>query len=96
MQTSHQTRKSKVGYQFVKSVRLASRLPGEKEIDRLLKRSPKQKLVFDLLQQKEINLSELETLIPGGRSALRGLKEKNWWQFLPRKKNGKLLFLKAR
>jgi len=76
LQTSHQTRKSKVGYQFVKSVRLASRLPGEKEIDRLLKRSPKQKLVFDLLQQKEINLSELETLIPGGQSALRGLKEK--------------------
>jgi len=86
LQTSHQTRKSKVGYQFVKSVRLASRLPGEKEIDRLLKRSPKQKLVFDLLQQKEINLSELETLIPGGQSALRGLKEKKLVEVFTEKK----------
>ena len=86
LQTSHQTRKSKVGYQFVKSVRLASRLPGEKEIDRLLKRSSKQKLVFDLLQQKEINLSELETLIPGGQSALRGLKEKKLVEVFTEKK----------
>ena len=89
LQTSHQTRKSKVGYQFVKSVRLASRLPGEKEIDRLLKRSPKQKLVFDLLQQKEINLSELETLIPGGQSALRGLKEKKLVEVFTEKKERK-------
>ena len=54
----------KAGYQLVKSVRLASSLPDEKEIERLLKRSPKQKLVFDLIRQRAINLPELQTQIP--------------------------------
>jgi primosomal protein N' (replication factor Y) (superfamily II helicase) len=74
---SHQTRKSKVGYQFFKSARLISPLPDEETIKNLLKRSPKQKLVFDFLRQKEINLSDLETRIPGSKSALRSLKDKN-------------------
>jgi primosomal protein N' (replication factor Y) (superfamily II helicase) len=76
LDASHQTRKSKVGYQFFKLVRLVSPLPEEVEVERLLKRSPKQKLIFDLLRQKQISLSELEVQIPASSSALRGLKEK--------------------
>jgi len=76
----------KVGYQLVKSVRIASDLPTEEEIEQLLKRSPKQKSVFNLVRQKEIHLTELETLIPGGKSALRGLKEKKLVEVFTEKK----------
>lgn len=86
LNASHHTRKSKIGYQFFKSARLANPLLKEEEIDRLLKRSPKQKLVFDLLRQKPINLTELETRIPGGKSSLRSLKEKNLIEVFTEKK----------
>ena len=76
----------KAGYQLVKSVRLANSLPDEKEIERLLKRSPKQKSVFDLIRQGEINLSELKTRIPASDSALRALKEKNLVEVVTGKK----------
>ncbi len=76
----------KAGYQLVKSVRLASSLPDEKEIERLLKRSPKQKSVFDLIRQKEINLPELQTRIPKSQAALRSLKEKQLVEVYTEKK----------
>jgi primosomal protein N' (replication factor Y) len=75
-----------VGYQFIKSVRLASPLPDKKEIEHLLKRSPKQKLVFDLIRQKEITLAELQTQIPKSQAALRGLKEKKLVKIFTEKK----------
>jgi primosomal protein N' (replication factor Y) (superfamily II helicase) len=77
LQASHHTKRSKVSHQFLKSVRVASTLPDEQEIDRLLKRSLKQRSAFDLIRQKEINLTELETQVPGSKAALRSLKEKN-------------------
>ncbi len=86
LNTSHTTRKSKIGYQFFKSVRPANPISKEEEIEHLLKRCPKQKLVFDLLKQKEISLSELESRIPGSKSALRGLKEKNLIEVFTEKK----------
>ncbi len=75
-----------VGYQFIKSVRLASPLPDKKEIEHLLKRSPKQKLVFELIRQKEITLAELQTQIPKSQAALRGLKEKKLVKIFTEKK----------
>ena len=81
----------KTSYQLVKAVRLASNLPTEEEITDLLKRSPKQKSVFDLVRQKEINLAELETLIPGGKSALRSLKEKKLVEVFTEKKERQAL-----
>ncbi len=76
LQASHQTKRSKVGHQFLKSVRVSCTLPDDQEIDRLLKRSPKQRSTFDLIRQKEINLTELETQAPGSKATLRSLKEK--------------------
>ena len=76
LNASHQTRQSKVGYQFSKAVRLVNPLPAETEIETLLKRSPKQKSVFELIRQKEINLADLEAQAPGSKAALRNLKEK--------------------
>ncbi|MBC8288649.1 MAG: primosomal protein N' [Nitrospinae bacterium] len=86
LKASHQTRKSKVGHQFIKSVRLANPLPDDKEIALLLKRSPKQKSVFDLIKQKEISLPELQTRIPKSQAALRSLKEKNLVEVFTEKK----------
>ena len=80
------TRKSKIGYQFLKVARPVNPLPEEKEIEDLLKRSPKQKLVFDLIRQKEINLPELQTHIPKSQAALRSLKEKNLIEVFTEKK----------
>ncbi len=76
LDASHQTRRSKVGYQFLKSVRLATTLPDDEEIARLLKRSPKQKTVYELIKKREINLAELETQVPGSKAMLRSLQEK--------------------
>ncbi len=86
LEASQRIRKSKVGHRFVKTVRLSNPLPGENEIGRLLKRSPKQKEVFDLIRQKEIPLPELQTQIPRSQAALRGLKEKNLVEIFSRKK----------
>jgi primosomal protein N' (replication factor Y) (superfamily II helicase) len=86
LDASNQTRKSKVGYQFFKLVRLTNPLPDVEKIEHLLKRSPKQKLIFDLLSKKEISLSELETRIPASASALRGLKEKKLAEVITEKK----------
>jgi primosomal protein N' (replication factor Y) (superfamily II helicase) len=80
------TRKSKIGYQFLKVARPVNPLPEEKKIEALLKRSPKQKLVFDLIRQKEINLPELQTQIPKSQAALRSLKEKNLIEVFTEKK----------
>jgi primosomal protein N' (replication factor Y) len=86
LDATHQTRKSKVGYQFIQAVRPARLLPGEKEIEQLLKRSPKQKSVFDLIMQGEIALPELQTRIPKSQAALRSLKDKNLVEIFTEKK----------
>jgi primosomal protein N' (replication factor Y) len=86
LDASHHTKTSKVGYQFIKSVRPTSPLPDEEKIESLLKRSPKQKLLFDLIKKKEISLPELQTKIPKCQAALRGLKEKNLVEIFTDKK----------
>ncbi len=66
----------KASYQLIKSVRRVDPLPDEEKIEHLLKRSPKQKALFDLIRQREISLAQLKTQIPENASALRALKEK--------------------
>ncbi|MZH01916.1 MAG: primosomal protein N', partial [Nitrospinae bacterium] len=75
-----------VSHQLVKYVRIATVLPDGNEIERLLKRSPKQKLVFDLVKLKKISLLELQTQIPKSHAALRGLKDKNLIEVFTEKK----------
>ena len=75
-----------VSHQLVKYARLAPAMPDEGEVERLLKRSPKQKLVFDLIKQKEISLPELLTQIPKSQAALRSLREKNLIEVFTEKK----------
>ena len=75
-----------VSHQLVKYARLVPAIPDESEVEQLLKRSPKQKLVYDLIKQKEISLPELQTQIPKSQAALRSLKEKNLVEIVTKKK----------
>jgi primosomal protein N' (replication factor Y) len=68
--------KSTVGYQFLKTARLKSDLPKSEQIEQLLKRSPKQKQVYDLLLKGEVGTADLESQVKGSAAALRSLKEK--------------------
>lgn len=75
-------RKSKVGYQFIKTARLVQNLPKPEQVEELLKRSPKQKLVYDQLLTCEINTSDLEKKVKGSAAALKSLKEKGLAEIL--------------
>jgi primosomal protein N' (replication factor Y) (superfamily II helicase) len=68
--------KSTVGYQFIKTARLKSDLPEPVEIEQLLKRSPKQKQVYDCLIQGAIGTIDLEKKVKGSAAILRSLKDK--------------------
>ena len=68
--------KSTVGYQFIKTARLKSDLPEPLEIEQLLKRSPKQKQVYDSLIQGAIGTIDLEKKVKGSAATLRSLKDK--------------------
>jgi primosomal protein N' (replication factor Y) len=68
--------KSTIGYQFLKTARLKPNLPKHEEIEQLLKRSPKQKQVYDQLLKGEMGTIDLEIQIKGSAAALRSLKDK--------------------
>ena len=66
--------KSTVGYKFIKSVRLNPNFSKLENIEQLLKRSPKQKMVYDHLLKGEISTSDLEKQVKGSATALKNLK----------------------
>jgi primosomal protein N' (replication factor Y) len=65
-----------VAYTTDKKVCLTLDLHTPEEIEKLLKRSPKQRELFNLLAGKETLLSELAKTIPGYSATLRELKRK--------------------
>ena len=83
---SLQTQKSKVSYQYVKTARINNPLPCEEDIEQLLKRSPKQKSVFELIRKEQISVPELKSQIPKSGAALRSLKEKKLIELFIEKK----------
>ena len=77
--------KSTVGYKFIKSVRLNPNFSKLENIEQLLKRSPKQKMVYDYLLKGEISTSDLEKQVKGSAAALKSLKEKKLVEVFTRK-----------
>ncbi|MEK9628292.1 MAG: primosomal protein N' [Nitrospinota bacterium] len=77
--------KSTVGYQFIKFVRLNSKFLGTDKIEQLLKRSPKQKKVYDQLLKGEISTADLEKQVKGSSTAIKSLKEKGLVETYTRK-----------
>jgi len=85
LSSTESIRKSKVGYQFIKSVRLNPDFSESKIVEQLLKRSPKQQLVYDQILNGEISTAELEKRIKGSAAALKSLKEKGLVEVFTRK-----------
>jgi len=77
--------KSTLAYQFLKTVRLKSDLPAAEQIEQLLQRSPKQKMVYDHLIKGEISTASLEKQVKGSAAALRSLKEKGLVEIFSKK-----------
>ena len=77
--------KSTIGYKFIKSVRLNPNFSKSENIEQLLKRSPKQKMVYDHLLKGEISTSDLEKKVKGSAAALKSLKEKKLVEVFTRK-----------
>ena len=69
-------RKSKVGYQFEKTAHLVEKPPTPEEVEQILKRSPKQKLVYEHLLKGAISTIDLEKQVKGSAAALKSLKNK--------------------
>ena len=77
--------KSTVGYQFTKTARINSGFSDTEKIEPLLKRSPKQKRVYNHLLKGEISTADLEKKVKGSAAALKGLKEKGLVEIFTRK-----------
>ncbi len=83
--SSETIHKSKVGYQFIKAARLVQALPKPEQLEKLLKRSPKQKQVYEQLAKGEVNTTDLEKQVSGSAAALKSLKEKGLIEIFTRK-----------
>ena len=68
--------KSTIGYQYIKTARLNPDFQELGQVEQLLKRSPKQKKVYDQLANGETSTSDLEKSVKGSAAALKSLKEK--------------------
>lgn len=77
--------KSTIGCQFIKTARINSGFQEPGQIQKLLKRSPKQKKVYDQLAKGEISASDLEKKVKGSTIALKSLKEKGLAEIFSRK-----------
>ena len=78
--------KSTIRYKFIKSVRLNSNFSKSENIEQLLKRSPKQKMVYDHLLKGEISTSDLEKQVKGSTASLKSIKEKKLVEVFTRKR----------
>lgn len=69
-----QIKRSSIIYSFDKTARAISKTPGE--IEKLLKRSPKQKGLYTILLEGEKKLSDLNRMVPACSGPLKQLKDK--------------------
>ncbi len=69
-------KKRSVAYTLEKTVRLTLDKRSPDELDRLLKRSPRQRQLFDLLVGRELPVSEVASHMPNHSAPLRELKKK--------------------
>jgi len=76
VQSQLQIKRSTVGYQYEKLARVVTPAPDEMEIEKILRRSPKQKTVYALLLEGEKTLKELATKITSYSAPFKKLREK--------------------
>lgn len=71
-----QIKRSSLSYKYEKSIRIAKNLPSKEEIEKLLKRSPKQRTVYEKLCKGEITISILSKEFPTHSNILKNLLKK--------------------
>ena len=77
--------KSTIGYQYIKTARINQNYKELDQIEKLLKRSPKQKKVYYQLTKGETSASDLNKSVTGSSSALKNLKEKGLIEIFTKK-----------
>jgi primosomal protein N' (replication factor Y) (superfamily II helicase) len=80
-----QIKRSTVGYQYEKLARLVTPVPEEQEVEKILRRSPKQKAVYASLVAGDKTLKQLAATIPSYAAPFKKLKEKNLVEVVPLK-----------
>ena len=85
VQSQLQIKRSTVGYQYEKLARVITPLPCEQEVEKFLRRSPKQKTVYASLLAGEKTLKDLSAEIPACAAALKKLQEKRLVEVTTRK-----------
>jgi len=77
--------KSTIGYQYIKTARINQDFQEPDQIEKLLKRSPKQKKVYYQLMKGETSASDLKKSVTGSAAALKNLKEKGLIEIFTKK-----------
>ena len=79
-------KRSSLSYIYEKSARLARSLPTKEEIDDLLKRSPKQRAVYEKLCKEEVSIAKLTEEISAPSDAIKNLVKKGLVETFTNKK----------
>ena len=81
-----QIKRSSLNYTYEKSVRLRHDLPKKDNVEQLLKRSPRQRSIYEFICKGQSTISQLTIEIPGSRQILNSLIKKGLLEILTVKK----------
>ena len=76
MDIKTQIKRSSLNYKHEKLACLVNNLPVKKEIDKLLKRSPKQRAIYEKLCKGKTTIAVLAKEIPASSEVLKSLRKK--------------------
>lgn len=80
-------KRSAIRYAYEKSVRIVSPTQSNETIEKSLGRSPKQKVLYDLITENSLSLAELKNQIPSYAGPLRQLRDKGLVEIFTVKKD---------
>ncbi|SVB99087.1 uncharacterized protein METZ01_LOCUS251941, partial [marine metagenome] len=86
VKVENKIKRSFLKYKYEKIIRTAKNLPKKEEIEKLLKRSPKQRAVYEFLRKGEASTSDLNNKIPGSSQTIKKLLDKNIVEIFTSKK----------
>ena len=82
----NEIKRSSLRYEYEKIFCLAENLPQKKEIEKLLERSPKQRVTYELICKGQTTISALNNKIPGSSQIIKSLLGKKLIETSTRKK----------
>ncbi len=85
VKVENKIKRSPLKYKYEKIIRTAKNLPKKEEIAKLLKGSPKQRLVYEFICKGQITTSGLNNKIPGSSQIIKKLLDKKIVEIFTRK-----------